>query len=469
MAEVRMRRGIRRSAASLSASKAVEKRDVAPMSCGAGRALVVALLIAGIARGQAGSAAPAPPFPKKTAAEMTRIRDGAADVADVKIVVAAETAAGRTDSAAWWVAAFDATRKASKDGAPASEEIETLRDTTAAARALAAADKASALTALEWATAQVALRNFAEARRALATAEAAYAFRKDPPIETSLAEMRERLSNVDDKDADPAAVRAGRAAFDAARRAMKGRFRARLSTAAAQYKTAGCRPGREEIEAAIAAGLRAEVLGADEARKSRAETRLAGRRLERTRSVAVFVRTIGKSEFFLDGEPAAPLRPPKANDDEPEGPRLFALLPGDRLDVACDEPHATGESNFFVVTVHASVDGTPAAASSWRRNLAADPRTFEPVLKPAPVGRRRPATADDVDDEDPEFRDSVRKAGEVLETTPEADGTRPFIPIDEDVVRFERAFANRRLTPVWMAFLGRTCVLSFIVPERTGG
>jgi hypothetical protein len=440
------------------------------MSFGGRRALTAAGLAAAflttLPAQEAPDSRPAP-FPPAAAEPMRRLRDGRGSIEDLRAAVAAEVAAGRLDSAAWWIAGAEADLAPPKASASARAATAELKREAARRRAPSTEDRALVAKLVRRVEAAVLQKNFDEARRVAATAATLLLFIDDAEAARNAAALDVRLKSAPKGDADPRELEKGRAAFLPTEDAARAAFVARFASWCDQYRAAGCRSGRLLIEKAMASAMACGFMPADTMRSRTLELRTLARRTERTRRVGLLLRSRGRVRFYLDGEPAPSRRGPATADattDEID----FDLLPGDRLQAAFDTSARNGgpgEPPMFLVALHATLDGAAAPAEAWKLNVDGDPKNVDPRLRAGPLCKKRKRVAADSETSDPEFNADVKGADLVLDV-PTPDGAQFNIAaFSGDLPLLETIFIEKRLPISWYGTAIASFVLVFEVPD----
>ncbi|HYC78454.1 MAG TPA: hypothetical protein VEI02_12575 [Planctomycetota bacterium] len=448
------------------------------------RAAVVAVLVAAAAAAQgdsrpaddgAAGARTTPPFPTATADAMLRLRDGSGTLDDLKAVVDAETAAGRLDAVAWWLAtaepALASASPAAKTAAAAMQRELRKR------RAAPQEDRALVARSISRADALLGKKNVDSARKAAAGAAALLEVLDVPDAAKTFAALREKLEKAPAGDADAREAERDRVASAATVEAGRKRFDERLAALLAQYEAAGCRVGRTSIERALASGAAASWLSPANHGAATIRLRRAARLMEKSRALKLMARYDGRVSFFLECRPLACVRSGATSIDATlsDGVEL-AVLPGDRVQVAFavpDPEELEGEpvDPTVVALVGAALDGAAVPASGWKLNLSGDPTKDDAKLRKAPVARKTKnkllkRALEDAPDEVGDGVDAWRNAEWILEVPDLKDGmSAALFPFVDELVAWQTEAEEKGFKPIWFGAISKKFVLAYDVPE----
>lgn len=426
---------------------------------------VVLLLVAFEAAAQEQPTSRPVVFPAATADAMLRLRDGKGSIGDVRAVFAAESGAGRVEAATWWIDTFEAASGGAKIAGPAKLAVAELRREAAKRRVVAPEIREFLAKYVARIHALVNRKNFDGARRAYAAAVALQVLVEDPATARVLATHKERLEKAEAGDADAVDLERSSAAFAVTEDAAVAAFTAATQDLIEQFSTSGCSLGRQRLMAAFESAEKGGLLSAETMLARTAELRVAARRVERTKRVAILARSPGMVRYWLDGFQVKPLGVDRDVHNGNDADRVdFDLIAGDVLHAAFDTPYTDAKSPIYVAALHATLDGTLVPTTSWRRNIAGDPTLKKPKYAVAPVTKKRAKVDDDFKDWPPEVRASYLPYEFVLDAHI-GNGLTRLVAFDEELVLFEKAFADRQLPPLWVGVACEKFVMTFVMPK----
>ena len=401
-----------------------------------------------------------------SAEALTRLRNKKGTTEDRRAVVASETAAGRIEAATWWIDVAETAFGGAKIAGPPRLAVAELRRDVAKLRTDAPETRDHLAKHLGRVDALLNRKQFDAARGTNFAAVAQEPLVEDPAMGRTLASLKERVDKSAAGGADPMDLERSRTAFAPTEEAARAAFVAATIDRFAQFRTSGCAPGRMRVSASLEAAGKGGLFAPETARSRIVALCATARRLERTKRLSVFVRSVGSVAYWLDGAPLKATGSDRSNFDCVGGERAeFDLLPQDAVHALFDKSFASGDLPLYFAAMHATLDGAPVPAASWRFNLGGDPADAAPRLGRTPGARKRAKVAADTTGTEPEFDQSLVAHDFIMQTIMGAGRGGDYVAFNDELKDFEKAFSDRGFAPSWLGARCEKFLLTFVTPD----
>lgn len=401
---------------------------------------------------------------------MAELRGGKWEAAKADRVARGLLSGGWPEAAGWWVAAAEKALEEGKLPATAKNTIGPLKTAWQKRAIPEGQGREVALNLAKHAKTIVALRNFAEGKKALEAAEKHLAVFPDSPALRTFEQAKAELARAKETaDQNPKMLDAHRQTTAELAELSFQAVNAFFDDAVRWYEAAGCREGRLRIRK-LATGFHGKDLPAADLERLRRINALA-RASESVASLQVWFCGDEPFRVFLDGARIEPSESLKLGERHTLLAFKLPVLSGDVVVFAPENETETkdgegGELSGFdvdsVIGVEARLAGERLKGSVWgtcsfKHRDRLDPPTTEGLfgskekVDPADMKRLSGRRGEGV-----EFPSAMIRFGGSTSSM-----SRSF---DQDLESVEAEFTKRELKPRWLAGRGRTPVVLLKVP-----